>query len=278
MQDTRNNASVCGQDNRGTVCIDTQRVLDSCRDRDCFEDVRVYLTTFGQEVMSSATNVRTKSAEILWAYVGVDAVPFNQGFYRVTVRYYVKIELEVCQGIGRGQTINGITTLEKDVILFGGDGSLTTYTSGPENSYCGIGNLNNVGNNSPTAVVEAIEPIVLGTKVKECHCPCECCELPENVRCCLDGEIINSSDGPAVYVSLGLFSIIRIQRPAQLLVQATDYCVPDKECVSATNNDNPCELFRTMAFPINRFNAGCQTATAINTVGNNGGGCGCGRK
>jgi len=36
---------------RETVCIDTNRVLDSCRDRDCFERVRVYLSCYGNEVL-----------------------------------------------------------------------------------------------------------------------------------------------------------------------------------------------------------------------------------
>lgn len=277
MQDIRNNTSGGCGDNRGTVCIDTQRVLDSCRDRDCFEDARVYLTAFGQEILTNAGNVRTKSAEIVWAYVGVEAVPFNEGFYRVTVRYYVKVVLEVCQGMGKSQCITGLTILDKDVILFGGEGNVTSYTSGHGNSFCRIGDSNNVGTNAPTAIVEAIEPVVLGTRIKECCCSCECCEVPDNVSYCLDGELVSASEGPAVYISLGLFSIIRIERPAQLLIQATDYCVPDKECVCATNNENPCELFRTIAFPINRFNAGCQTADA--RIGNgSSGGCGCGRK
>ncbi|MBR3423939.1 MAG: hypothetical protein IKG80_05555, partial [Clostridia bacterium] len=29
---------------RDTVCIDTYRVLDSCRDKDCFEDAQANLT------------------------------------------------------------------------------------------------------------------------------------------------------------------------------------------------------------------------------------------
>jgi hypothetical protein len=36
---------------RETVCIETDRVMDSCRDRDCFENVRVYLSCFGNEIL-----------------------------------------------------------------------------------------------------------------------------------------------------------------------------------------------------------------------------------
>ena len=37
-----------GGGSKDMVCLDTYRVLDSCRDKDCFEDVRVYLTAEGQ--------------------------------------------------------------------------------------------------------------------------------------------------------------------------------------------------------------------------------------
>ena len=40
-----------GGTSRETVCIETNRVLDSCRDRDCYENVRVYLSDFGNEIL-----------------------------------------------------------------------------------------------------------------------------------------------------------------------------------------------------------------------------------
>lgn len=254
MQENRNAPFGCNQDLRGTVCIDTKRVLDCCRDRDCFEDARVYLTNYGEEILASATNVRTKCAKTLWTYVGIDEVPFNNGFFQISVKYYILLEFEACIGLGRSQTFKGLTTLEKNVILYGGEGNVTSYSSSPENNYCCIGNLNTVGNNGPTAIVEAVEPVVLGTKVKECPCVCgcECFELPDVINGVLDGELCTDTKGPAIYVSFGIFSVIRIVRPAQLLVQATDYSVPDKEC-SIANDDNPCDLFRTIAFPVSKF-------------------------
>ncbi len=280
MQDNRNLQSCLSGDTRGMVCIDTKRVLDACRDRDCFEDVRVYLTSFGEEVLAAATNIRTKSAKILWAYVGVNEIPFNNGFYQVTVRYYVEIDFEACVGIGRSQCFSGVAIVEKDVVLYGGEGNITSYSSDAGASYCDMGRGCTVSNNLPVAVVETVEPVVLGTKVKECGCPCnpccDCCDIPDVVRCCIDGELISNSDYPQLQVSLGIFSVIRIERPVQLLVQGTDYCVPDKECLQATNNENPCELFRTIAFPTSRFK--CATSPSQEAQ-NNGrqSGCGCGK-
>lgn len=275
MQDNRNIQNGLGCDNQGMVCIDTKRILDCCRDRDCFENVRVYLTSFGEEVLSNATNVRTRCAKLIWAYVGVDQVPFNRGFYQITVRYYIKVECEACLGIGRSQTFCGIAVLEKDVILYGGEGRVISYSSSPDNNYCNIGDMNTVTANDPIAVVETVEPIVLGTKVVDNCCCNDCCEIPEAVCGCIDGELIRnpSSDSPTLYISFGIFSIIRIEREAQLLVQATDYCVPDKECTAATNDDNPCSLFNTMPFPVNQFKT--TMSPPIDIRQQKIGGCGC---
>ena len=118
MQENRNTPfSLSSCDSRGTVCINTNRVLDCCRDRDCFQDTRVYLTTSGQEILANATNVRTRSAKILSAYVGVEEVPFNNGFYQIAIRYYVELEFEACMGVGRSQSFKGLAILEKEVIL-----------------------------------------------------------------------------------------------------------------------------------------------------------------
>ena len=259
MPENRNVPLGFSPDGRGTVCIDTHRVLDCCRDRDCFEDTRVYLTDFGEQTLASATSVRTRSAELLWAYVGVDEVPFNRGFYQVTVRYYILVECEACLGIGRSQNFTGIAVVEKDVILYGGEGQTVSFSSAPQNNYCNICNFNTRAPNDPIAYVETVEPVVLNTKVVEpgcCKCPVnETAEIPENIRARVNGDLRFITDGPRLYISFGVFSVIKIVRPAQLLVQATDYSVPDKECVPAGSDDNPCALFKNMAFPVNQFRA-----------------------
>ena len=278
MQDNRNSKCFGTGSPTGTVCINTKRVLDSCKDRDCFEDSRVYLTAEGENILANATNVRTKSACLVWAYVGVDEIPFNRGFYQVTVRYYVKVELEACLGIGRSQCFSGISVLEKNVILYGGEGGAISYSSSPGSGYCDVPETT-PNTNDPVAVVETVEPVVLSTKVLESSCcpsECSCCEIPESVCGCIGGGVVYNGNNtlPKLYVSFGIFSVIRIERDAQLLIQATDYSVPDKECVQATSESNPCALFSAMPFPTSQFKT--TVARPIDTDGNNGGsGCGC---
>ena len=276
MQENRNSRCLSGNGQSGTVCINTKRVLDSCKDRDCFEDSRVYLTTEGENILANATNVRTRCVNIIGAYVGVDEIPFNPGFYQVTVRYYVKVELEACLGIGRSQTFSGISVLEKDVILYGGEGGTTSYSSGGAGGYCDVV-ASAAKSNDPVAVVETVAPVVLGTKVVEScgRCECGCCEIPEAICNCIGGNVVynTNQNTPKLYVSFGIFSVIRIERDAQLLIQATDYSVPDKECVAATSDNNPCALFSTMPFPTSQFKT--TIAHPAEVEGNGGSGCGC---
>ncbi len=275
MQDNRN-TSFCGQNNSGTVCIDTFRVLDGCRDRDCFENARVYFSACAEQLITTSGNIRTRSAKLLWAFVGVNDVPFNCGFYQVTVRYYIEIEFESCLGGGRSQGFKGLAVLEKNVVLYGGEGRAYSFASSPENTYCQINDYNNGGNNDPTAIVETVEPIILGTKINDCNCPCSCTcteyiDIPAGVITAFGENVVVNSDGPKVYVSFGIFSVIRIVRPAQLLVQGTDYCVPDKECTASTSTDDPCALFSNIAFPISQFKG----TNAYPAKNEKNGGCGC---
>ena len=76
--------------------------------------------------------------------------------------------------------------------------------------------------------------------------------LPCEATCTLSSSPVDTDDGKRLYVSLGIFSVFRIERPAQYLISASDYCVPDKECVT-NESDDPCSIFRNMAFPTGEF-------------------------
>jgi len=48
---------------KDTVSIDCNKIMDSCRDKDCLEDLKVFLTDYSQEIVDKATNIRCKDAE-----------------------------------------------------------------------------------------------------------------------------------------------------------------------------------------------------------------------
>lgn len=254
-----------GQMNGGAremVCIETNRILDSCRDRDCFENVRVKLTDFGRDILDRSGNIRVKEACIAWTFITIDPVQFNRGFYQVLIRFYVKLVFEACVGTGRAQEFEGVAVVEKKVILYGSESNVSIFKSSADtNDYCAVPEPCCPTRNVPTAVVEVVDPIVLNTRIVEdggncgcCACNCCCaCDIPECVQNRFGGSIVDDNDGDKyLVVSLGFFSVVRIVRPGQYLVQATEYCVPDKECVIA-EEDDPCSLFRSMAFPTSEF-------------------------
>ena len=261
-----------------TVCVETNRILDSCRDRDCYENVRVFLTDMGQEIIEHTTQVRVKDACLAWTYIGIDPVQFNRGFYTVHIRFYVKLIFEACVCVGRpsgtqATEFDGIAVLEKQVVLFGGDSSVSIFRSSADGSaFCAEPEPCYKERSVPTAVVEAVDPIVLGVRVLEPSCPepvcccCCVCDVPATIAGCLSAPLCGLGGDHCEHdrcehgdrterrlvVSLGIFSLVRLVRPAQYLISAQEFVIPDKECISASP-DNPCDLFRSMAFPIAEF-------------------------
>ena len=168
--------------------------------------------------------------------------------------------------------------MEKKVILYGSEGCVNIYRSSVSDEFCPCtDNLStSFSTNMPIATVEVAEPVILGTRVVEpscCNftpcCVCSCDSIPENVCGCMSGTLTQNGENN-LYVSLGFFSIVRIERPAQYLVNVAEYCIPDKECVQ-NEDDDPCSLFRGMAFPVNEF-------YPPSLVSTDGGGCGCGKR
>lgn len=259
---------------RDLVCIEANRVLDSCRDRDCFEDVSVYLTEFGQEIIEHTGNVRVKCANIAWTCITVDPVQFNRGFYSVNIRFFINIRFEACV-CGRSQEFDGVTALEKRVILFGGESGVSTFHSGNCENPCDSTPAT-LDSGSPTATVDVASPVVLGARIveeKECSCCCCCCvdEIPDHACRNIGAPLSRNGGDRVLVVSLGIFSVVRLTRPAQYLVNATEYSVPDKEC-SCGEEKSPCCLFRTMEFPTEEF-SGAYYAPHLN--GGRERNCGC---
>lgn len=83
---------------REAVCIHTKKIYDSCRDKDCIEDLRVYPTRASQAVIDRALSVRGGRAELLQAYIDVEPASYNRGFYSVDIRYYYRITAEAFVG------------------------------------------------------------------------------------------------------------------------------------------------------------------------------------
>ena len=173
-----------------------------------------------------------------------------------------KVRIAYAQGrdVVLTKEFEGIAVIDKKVVLYGSESNVNIFKSNANaNDFCDCPDTICCSKNTPNAVVEVIDPIVLGTRVVEkddpCRCCCCCCgDVPETVTYSIDGVLNDCSTDKERYlvVSLGIFSVVRIVRPAQYLINAMEYSVPDKECISSCDN-NPCSIFHNMAFPISEF-------------------------
>ncbi len=114
---------------REAVCIHTKKIFDSCRDKDCVEDLRVYPTRCSQEVIDRAQSIKAGSAELLYAYIDVEPVTFNRGFYTVDVRYFYRITADAFVGASRPVQVCGLAVFSKRAVLFGSESGSKSFTS-----------------------------------------------------------------------------------------------------------------------------------------------------
>ena len=94
-----------------------------------------------------------------------------------------------------------------------------------------------------------------------------------------------ANDGYQLFVTLGQFSIIRLERDIQLLMPAYDICLPRRDCSNSNigGETDPCEVFSNFDFPIDAFfpprgeRADClfTGANGVNGAANANSGCGC---
>lgn len=240
---------------RESVCVHTRKIFDSCRDKDCVEDLRFYPTTAAQEVLSTSQMIKGGTAELLYIYTDVEPVTFNRGFYSIDMRFFYRVTLQVCTGTPRCAEAEGLCVFDKRCILFGSEGNAKIFSSEMRAGEPDPQMMQR--SNTPIAVVEAVDPIVLDARIMDCcckrDCDCDLCEIPTFVGDCFGGELSSGDDSRRIYVTLGQFSIVRLERDTQLLVPVYDYCMPDKECACGDGCEDPCALFRNISFPVGEF-------------------------
>ncbi len=125
---------------------------------------------------------------------------------------------------------------------------------------------------------EAVDPLLLCARIVDCSCgcgqtscgcgqtSCNCgcgdgtamCGVPCGIADAFDDPIIFEPQTRRVCISIGQFSIVRLERDTQLLIPVFDYCIPSGSCqavgsVSCSACDDPCEMFESVSFPTNDF-------------------------
>ena len=149
-------------DNNNLTCIDTYKIYDSCRGKDCIENARILFTDIGQETLNQCGNVRAKSAKLLTTSITNNELPFNKGYYQIDIRFYFLVVLECCKGFGNSNEFQGLCTFDKTVILYGGEGNAQTFKSPLDAGSCSSHFINrgSFGVSVPRTVVEAVDPVI----------------------------------------------------------------------------------------------------------------------
>lgn len=253
------------------VCIEVQRVFDSCSDRDCIYELPVTLTEDSPEITDEMNIVRTRCVEVEATCISVDSVPFKSGYYSVDITYRFKITAEAftktfCQPQS-GTILCGTAMWNKRVILYGGEGNSKVFTSEDDfintlplepcdGNFCG--SISNAG--MPKATIHVVDPVALDAKFicvprgnKPGHCPPPP-PPPPGPGCCPPCDHHRPQFDRVLAVSLGLFSIIQLSRPVSLIVPAYDYCIPCKDCSGqVASSEAPCDVFDRIDFPTEQF-------------------------
>ena len=110
------------------------------------------------------------------------------------------------------------------------------------------------------AHTEVVDPVALGARIVEPTETCCCCgcdtdvnSVPECICGVFEENLVGGDDVRKVLVTLGLFTIVRLEREVQLIVPVIDFCIPNDECTAVSSENNPCELFERLCFPVDEF-------------------------
>ena len=242
---------------REAVCVHTGKITDSCLAKDCIEDLRVYLTVGSQQTLDCAASAKARYVELLFTQVQVEPVPYSSGYFTVDVTFYYRVIADATLSAGRTNTVTGLAVFSKRLVLFGGETSARIFSSRDDLTCLCKKSLQAAS--LPRAIAETVDPIILGSRVMEaCNC---CCQnesspaIPETLLDCFDEPLVLTGECKRLLVTIGQFSIVRLERDTQLLIPTFDYCVPSKTCppVGGTSTESPCEVFSQIDFPMDAF-------------------------
>lgn len=142
----------CIDDLQEALSIHTRKITDSCRDKDCIEDLRVFLTRTSQNTLDNSTGAKVRCAELLYTYIDVEPVAFDRNHYCVDATFYYRVLADAVVGSCRPVTLSGLAVFSKRAVLCGEDSRAHIFTS--TTSLSGPDGITRVSANHPTAVVE----------------------------------------------------------------------------------------------------------------------------
>ncbi len=264
-------------------CIIAFKVYDSCRQQDCLTSdiigpARAASTatatagtgncefTVGEIITppSDAAAVTISNLTVSDVIV-VSKTPntFRPGYWDIDLKYVFSYTISFRNINGEVNcTVNAQSVYNKPVTLFGSVATDTSLATDLLNGSSGGEETTLSG--APFVLVES-KAVALKAELGYDSC---CCD---------------STDPTQVNVTIGLFTIIKLYRLVNLVVESKGFCVPEK-CTD-TGAIDPCDYFENLDFPLDIFDppqkreffAGISAnIPAEPDNGNNNNGCGCG--
>ncbi len=211
--------------------------------------MQVFFSDKTQPIIDKAASIKCKKVKVLNVCVDVESVPFNKGFYSVDMTFYFLVEMSVYLSPGT-PAVNccGISYFSKKVILYGSEANSRVFSS-----HSGCCANSEQMTSMPNAVVQIVDPICLACRYVECP-EKKCCPgsvIPCQICTEVGGSFQDVAVSKEVYITLGLFTIVQLQRKVQMMIPAYDFCIPDKESEYSTGD--PCEMFKKIQFPMEDF-------------------------
>ena len=185
------------QDLRQAMSVHTRKITDSCRDKDCIEDLRVYLTRGSQNILDTCAGAKVRCAELLYTYIDVEPVAFDRNHYCIDVTFYYRILADATIGASRPAALYGLAVFSKRAVLCGEDSRAHIYRS--DTRLCGPDGLTRHLANRPTAVVEVTDTISQSKTVS-----------PNSQNLCKKLPAFLSEGGRFFHFSCALFHTIRV--------------------------------------------------------------------
>ena len=119
------------------------------------------------------------------------------------------------------------------------------------------------------SITTAVDPLLLCARIVDCSCGncCDCAAVtgvPTGIAEAFDEPILFEPQTRRVCISIGQFSIVRLERGTQLLQygqtegyaplreSAAEFCQPVGS-ISCSSCDDPCEMFESVCFPVDDF-------------------------
>jgi len=143
------------EDLHEALSIHTRKITDSCRDKDCIEDLRVYLTRGSQTILDACAGAKVRCADLLYTYIDVEPVAFDRNHYCIDVTFFYRILADAVVGNARPAALYGLAVFSKRAVLCGEESRAHIFTS--DTRIHDADGLSRYSANRPTAVVEVTD-------------------------------------------------------------------------------------------------------------------------